>query len=128
MSQQIINTKKAIVTKITDRIVLLEFKPDIIFELEDATEVNTIIYDLIKGQPFLSLIDISNRYGSISAEARDYFAKDQKTKNIRLAEAFVVNNLPMRILANFYKQFHKPPNPIKFFKNKKEAVNWLNLF
>ena len=125
---QIIDTKKTFISKITDRIVLLEFKPDVIFELEDAIEVNTIIFNLINGQPFLSLIDISNKYGSISAEARDYFATDPKTKDIRLAEAFIVNNLPMRILANFYKQFHKPSNPIKFFKNKKEAINWLNLF
>lgn len=124
---QIINTKNAIISKITDRIVLLEFKPDVVFELEDAIEVNTLIYNLVEGKPFLSLV-VSNRYGSISTEAREFFAKDPKTQNIRLAEAFIVTNLPMRILANFYKQFHKPSNPIKFFKNKEEAINWLNMF
>ncbi len=123
---QIINTKKAIISKITDKIVLLEFKPDVVIELEDAVEVNTIIYNLVEGKPFLSLVNVSNRYGSISTEARDHFAKDPKTQNIRLAEAFIVTNLPMRILANFYKQFHKPNNPIKFFSNKKEAIDWLN--
>jgi hypothetical protein len=125
---QIIDTNKALIIKLSDKIVLLEFKPDVIFELEDAIEVNTLIYNLVKGQPFLSLVDISNRYGSISKEAREHFAKDPKTKDIRLAEAFIITNIPMRILANFYKSFHKPNNPIKFFKTKKEAIDWLNSF
>jgi hypothetical protein len=125
---QKIDTEKALITKLSERIVLLEFKPDVIFELEDAIKVNNLIYELIEGKPFLSLVDISHRYGSISKEAREHFAKDPNTKNIRLAEAFIVTNIPMRILANFYKNFHKPNNPIKFFKTKDEAIDWLNSF
>ena len=125
---EVIDTKKATISKIDESIILLEFKPDVIFELEDAIAVNTKIYNLVKGEPFLSLIDISNRYGTISEQARDHFAKDPLTKDIRIAEAFIITNLPMRLLANFYKNFHKPINPIKLFKSKTEAVKWLKSF
>ena len=63
----------------------------------------------------------------MSAEnRREHFAKDPKTSDLRLAEAFVLDNLPMRIYARFYKFKHRPKNPVKIFSSREKAINWLD--
>jgi hypothetical protein len=121
-----IELDKAIIYPLGNSIVKLEFKPDVLIELVDANEINTTIYNLVDGKPFYSLIDVSYRYGSITNEARDFFAKDPRTLKIRQAEAFIITNLPMRILAKGYVVFNKTNNPVKFFKNESDALDWLH--
>ena len=122
---KIIDTPKATITQLDDNIIYLSFKPDVDFKLEDAIEVNNLIVDLSGNKPFLSLVDVSGRYGNITNEARNHFAKDPKTKEIRVAEALIIDNLPMRLLARFYQKVNKPSNPIKIFSTKAEAIEWL---
>ena len=44
------------------------------------------------------------------------------------ADAFVINSMSQKILANFYLKISTPERPTKFFKNKEEAVDWLKQF
>lgn len=116
---------KAIITKIEDKIICLQFKDGVDFEEDDAIETDKIFYDLCEGKPFCSLID-ARVYGSISSKAREFFANDKLVKDIRIAEAFVLNNLATRMLAKFYINFNKPNNPIKIFSNVDDAKRWLS--
>lgn len=44
------------------------------------------------------------------------------------ADAFVIESMAQKILANFYIRIFKPERPTKFFNNKHEAVAWLKQF
>lgn len=44
------------------------------------------------------------------------------------ADAFVIQTLAQKIIANFYIKFHKPKVPTKFFQSKEKALNWLKTF
>lgn len=122
--KSVIEIEKAFIKKINDKIICLEFKDGVDFELEDAEETDKAYYELCEGKPFCSLID-ARVYGSISSEARAFFAHDDLVKDIRIAEAFVITSLGIRMLAKFYIQFNRPDNPVKIFSNTKDATNWL---
>jgi hypothetical protein len=51
------------------------------------------------------------------------------SKNVNVpysaADAFVINSLPQRIIANFYVMIMRPERPTKFFNSKEEAVKWM---
>jgi len=121
-----IELEKAFIELLDGNVALLKFKEDVVFELRDAIETNKAIYSMVKGKPFLSLID-ARIYGSISTDARDFFAKDLLTKDIRIAEAIVINNLPTRLFAKFYIRISRPTNPVKIFSDIEDARLWLEL-
>ena len=123
---QTIELEKAFIELLEGNVALLKFKEDVVFELRDAIETNKVIYSLVKGKPFLSLVD-ARIYGSISTDARDFFAKDRLTKDIRIAEAIVINNLPSRLFAKFYARLSRSTNPIKIFSDIDDAKLWLEL-
>ena len=123
---QIIELDKAFIELLEGNVVLLKFKEDGIFELRDAIEANKAIYSIVKGKPFLSLVD-ARVYGSISADAREFFAKDTLTKDIKVAEAIVIDNLPSRLFAKFYIRLSRPANPVKIFSDINVAELWLQL-
>jgi len=41
------------------------------------------------------------------------------------ADAFVINSMAQKIIANFYLKISTPERPTKFFRDKTEAINWL---
>ena len=123
---QTIELAKGFIEVLEGNVVLLKFKEDVVFELRDAIEANKAIYSAVKGKPFLSLVD-ARIYGSISAGAREFFAKDTLTKEIKIAEAIVINNLPSRLYAKFYVRLSRPANPVKIFNDINDAKLWLQL-
>jgi len=123
---QSIELEKAFIELLEGNVVLLKFKEDVVFELRDAIETNKVIYAMVKGKPFLSLVD-ARIYGSISSDARDFFAKDLLTKDIRIAEAIVLNNLPTRLFAKFYIKISRLAHPVKIFSDLEDAKLWLQL-
>ena len=123
---QTIELAKGFIEVLEGNVVLLKFKEDVVFELRDAIEANKAIYSIVKGKRFLSLVD-ARLYGSISADAREFFAKDTLTKEIKIAEAIVINTLPARLYAKFYIRLSKSANPVKIFSDIYDAKLWLQL-
>jgi hypothetical protein len=123
---QTVEFEKAFIEPLEGNVILLKFKEDIVFALRDAIEANKAIYSIAKGKPFLFLVD-ARVYGNISADARDFFAKDTLIKEIRIAEAIVINNLPARLFAKIYIRLSGPASPSKIFSDINEAKLWLQM-
>ena len=121
-----IELTKASLYKIDEKTLCLIYKSDVNFKLKDAIETNNAIFKMANGKPYTVLVDGRGVYGNITNEARNHFVIDPKTKDIRLAEALLIDNLPARIFANFYIKVNKPNNPVKIFSKKQKAVEWLN--
>tara|TARA_B100002051_G_C16436312_1_gene486713 strand:- start:163 stop:552 length:390 start_codon:yes stop_codon:yes gene_type:complete len=77
-----------------------------------------------KKYPLLHLV---GNYVTMDKEARE-FSSSEEGLRFSKAEAFVINSLPHKILANFYMKMNKPTVPTKFFGTKQEAVAWLKKF
>lgn len=71
------------------------------------------------------LMDIRNRYIQFDIEARKYAATAPITKKF-IAEAVLLNNLPSRLLFNFFLKFDQPQFPIRAFSDMETAMDWLH--
>ena len=110
---------------IEEGFTLFVAKDKIDLGIEDAKEVDEVSYEMVKGKPFVTLIDVRDVRSNMTHEAREYFATNKKITDIRKAQAIVVNSLHTKILAEFYIKFNKPTNPVKIFRDYNEAEEWL---
>lgn len=107
-----------------DGILNLIFEPDVHIAVSDMKFVEKKLQEVSGNKPFKLIMDTRNRYIQFDREARRYAATSPITKNI-LGQAVLMNNLPTRLLFNFYTSIDKPQYPIKAFKTREPAVEWL---
>lgn len=79
------------------------------------------------GERYLPSLVLCSVNASTNLELLNVVAKNEHNPYSK-ADAFVIHSLPQKILANFYTKMNNPERPTKFFKNKEEALNWLNQF
>jgi hypothetical protein len=89
-------------------------------------QVDKLVADIVQGQKFVLLLNFKDRFGTMSQEAQIYFAEKVSTADQIIANAIIINNLPMRMLVNFYLRFKRPIYPSKSFSTLEEAKTWLN--
>jgi hypothetical protein len=63
---------------------------------------------------------------TIDNDVKEFASKSDKRFSI--ADGIVIDNLPHRLVANFYLKFHKPKNPTALFKKQSDAIEWLRKF
>jgi hypothetical protein len=64
---------------------------------------------------------------NLSEEVTNYLSGADR-KDMVKAEAFMINNIPLRFFANFYMKVKRPALTSKIFNNEEEAVKWLLTF
>ena len=68
----------------------------------------------------------SGSFFSFDHDAQRYAAKEQK--HFFIAAALVHNSLAIRVVYNFFNNFHTHAVPFKMFSTKKAALEWLRNF
>ena len=81
--------------------------------------------NLIGPRKVLNIVDLRGQFVYFSKEARKYAATDEKLNQMRIAEAILVDNVAIRIAAQFYLSLFKPPVKTKLFSDLLEARKWL---
>lgn len=104
---------------------LLKFDDDYEIELEDAVEIDRTFIELVNNKPFSVVVDARNKYSSISNDARNFFANDPEILPLRKRIAIVINNMPTRMIANFFVRFNRPQTPTRVFNDYNKAIMWL---
>ncbi|NEN25826.1 hypothetical protein G3O08_20255 [Cryomorpha ignava] len=94
------------------------------FGLEHARKHTETIYKLRNDKPCHIILYFLKTQVVFSNAARDYFAKDLRHSAIRLSQAIIIEGLAQKIVANFYKTFHKPDCPVELFSDLPTAINW----
>ncbi len=111
------------VVKNDDNLIVLRINENAEIGIPQIDEIEQAINQLTCNLPHYLLVVPG--FGSHSdRESREYAARQRKVKQT-IAEAIVVQNLPLRILANFYAKFNKPSQLIKLFPTEEEALEWL---
>lgn len=93
-------------------------------DLEAALGHTTAICELRNNKPCHIILNFLNVNVVFSNQARDHFATDPTYSAIRLSQAMVIEGLAQKIVANFYKSFHKPNCPVEFFSTEEDALEW----
>lgn len=117
-----IETKKSIIYR-ENEILVIEFKRDAEVDLDDINDIITTRNGLLQGKKTLVLVDV-RKIWQANKEAREK-AASQEMLNPAIAMAILSNSLPTRLLANFYMKFVSNEIPMKMFRDKKLALEWL---
>src|SRR5665811_1037269 len=78
------------------------YKDQIELGLEEAKLHAEACCCLCNEKPTLFIIDTRNVYSTITPEARKYLANHAGLIKVRKAQAFLVNSLANKLIANFY--------------------------
>lgn len=110
----------------TDGIVEVVFGQNAVIDLDDCYDIMNVYKQELSGKKVPILLVVGN-YTNFTAEAKAYGASPEGLE-FSIAEAFVYNSLPHKIIGNFYLALNKPSVPTQFFKIKAEAEAWLKTF
>ena len=108
-------------------IIVLQYKPDYEVELEDVKQVEQAFIELSSNGDIYCLMDTSGRFNNYTNEAQKFLSKEAsivQNKKIK-GSAVVIDNLPNRLLAQFFSKFFKPEFPMKIFSNQDGGKVWL---
>lgn len=92
---------------------------------EEAIEIAESIERICEGRPHCILTDTRGVVGQVEPLAREILSSHAGFSKVRKAEAFLVESLANRLVANFYIRFNRPKNPTKIFNHFEKALNWL---
>ncbi|MGB0887149.1 MAG: hypothetical protein ACPGSL_03405 [Vicingaceae bacterium] len=107
-----------------DRVLLIKFKDGSDVDIEETKKIMSLSAEMIGAKPFTVLIDAMDIFASVDHKSRKYMA-EHEVNNFNMAQAMVVNNMPVRIIANFYLKFYKHAYPMKVFSDIEVARKWL---
>jgi len=111
--------------ELRDKYIYIRYNDLAIVGVKEAKEVGDIAIDLCQGEPHAFVIDGLDITVRMNDDARKFIATYPPYLKIRKAQAFLINNIPSRLLAKFFIQFHKPKNPVKICSSLEEAEEWI---
>lgn len=97
---------------------------DQVVEEHEIKEMLKYVEEFMGGKRHYAVIDFGGNLSS-SPEARKIYADAPYINQWRIADAFLVNSLGVRIMANFFIKVTKPKVTTKLFTDENEAVKWL---
>jgi hypothetical protein len=106
----------------------IKHRSNILFDLDDAIKQEADIIEFCQNKPMPFLVDVRVQNWNAPKEVRDFHSTSKGILKMKKCEAILVNNLGIKILANFYSKFNKPPNPAKVFTEELKAIEWVNQF
>jgi len=121
---EFIDHEKVIVSKRSDNIIHVSFKPYTEITVEFQVELVEIYNQLTSGKKSLFIFE-GGEFVSITKEARENAIVIEGSTPTR-ASAIVVKNLGQKIMADFYYRINKPKQPFKVFSSFEKGIQWLH--
>ena len=108
-----------------DGIVKVQYKPDLLLNLEDARKIVAYRLELLGDKEYPVLIR-SSRLKKLEKEARQYFFTEGMV-NFK-AMAFLEKSAIEKMLSALIFSLNRPKIPHKVFSDEAEAIKWLEQF
>tara|TARA_B100002051_G_scaffold156087_1_gene147635 strand:+ start:36 stop:419 length:384 start_codon:yes stop_codon:yes gene_type:complete len=106
-------------------LITVRFKDGIDINKEEISLLVNWSLEVVENKPFYLLVDARDILSSMDHESRKFFAEHKEYNQLNIAQAIVVNNMPIRLIAMAYYKLYKHSNPIQVFKDIEEAKLWL---
>ncbi|UKN01098.1 hypothetical protein K6119_15310 [Paracrocinitomix mangrovi] len=124
-----VNIECAEIALLDSGIIQIRYKADYEVELKDVMEVEKVFIDFSESAEIFCLMDTSGRFNIFSKEAQKFLSNEASIvrENKLKGSAVVIDNLPNRIIAQFFSKFYKPQFPMKIFSSQEEGMKWLSM-
>ncbi|CAG5076285.1 DUF7793 family protein [Parvicella tangerina] len=109
-----------------DGVLHIDIKLDQVFEIEDSIAIIEARTKLVNGKR-TPIVYTCTEFVIPSKEVREFVASEKRSELV-IADAFVVNSLPQKLVANLFIKINKPVRPTKVFSNFDEACEWAKTF
>lgn len=119
-------SKSATIFLREDGIIQINIKNDIIISKNDVMEIVDCIEEVSQQKKYPVLI-LAGDYTLPESEARPYIASAEANR-YTICNAFVINGVAQKLMANVFMKIDRPATPTKFFNTENEALNWLKTF
>ncbi len=106
-----------------DGVIWLIMKEDAELDVKEVKEFTAICERLSNGKPYFLISDARVNL-NITSEAR-IAAASKDISPLLVANAVLVNNVAVRMVANFFTAVNKPHFKYKVFNQEEEALAWL---
>ncbi len=105
-------------------ILFYRVKQDQVVDVAEINEMLQYVQEFMGPKKHYAVIDFGGNLTS-STEARQIYADAEYILNYRMADAFLVKSLPVRLIANFFINVTKPKVKTKLFTDENAAILWL---
>lgn len=105
-------------------ILYYRVKQDQVVDVAEIKEMLGDVQEFMGNVKHYAVVDFGGNLSS-STEARQIYADAEYIQKYRIADAFLVKSLPVRLIANFFINITKPKVNTKLFVDEAAAVNWL---
>ena len=122
----IVKTSVGVIEKYDHNTGWLKFNKRAQVNIDEAKEIRNKGMGLFNHAKYMMVIDTRGTYANGSMEALNYLALDEKLNELCIAQAIIVDNLAVSLLANFYVSIMSRNSNVKLFKNEVEAIQWLS--
>jgi|SRR5690554_220736 len=92
--------------------------------LDQAIKVNELRLSLMENNKALVLSTSESDFVVPTNEAIEYILSANRLNHVK-ANAFVIASFSQRLAVKAADRLKKIPSPIRFFSNKKDAIEWL---
>lgn len=106
--------------------VLLTYKDNYFVSIDDAIKIKDTFETFLPSGPIYCIINLKRQFLNMSSEAQDFLAKKSPVLPRVKGTAFILNNLPSRMVVNFFIKRFKPIYPTKVFNNLDSSIKWLD--
>jgi len=118
-----LRTSKALISYDGNLFVTILIDDFAALDKKDILEINAAKQSLT-GENKHVVIFIPGKNGSINREARAVSSSAEVYHNA-IAKAIVVKSVTHRLIATFFININRPPEPTRFFPDEKSAGRWL---
>ena len=105
-------------------ILFYRVKQDQVVDVAEIKEMLVYVQEFMGPKEHYAVVDFGGNLSS-SSQARDIYAQSPYIQQYRIADAFLVKSLSVRLIANFFINVTKPKVNTKLFTEEDKAVNWL---
>lgn len=107
-------------------ILFYRVKQDQVVDIAEMKEMLRYVEEFAGPKRHYAVVDFGGNLTS-STEARQIYADSEYIRKYRIADAFLVKSLPVRLIANFFIKVTKPKVNTRLFTEEDKAVKWLEI-
>ncbi len=105
-------------------ILIYRVKQGIVVDVHEISEMLKYVEEFMGYVHHYAVIDFGDNLLS-TTEARKAYALSSYIQKYRIADAFLVKSLAVRLVANFFINVTKPKIRTKLFTSEAQALQWL---
>lgn len=122
ISKNIVEIECALLELRHDGILHIHIKNEDTFEIDDSRALVEARVELV-GERKTPIVYTATKFVIPSKEVREFVATESRSTNV-LADAFVINSLPQRLMATMFVTINKPVRPTRIFYHFDDALDW----